>query len=237
MGLWDPMKMVKGFTPQPQRLRDIFRDMSKVLPWKRIFMQSVISWVGFACALWTGEFGLFCKIIYFCLGFVYLFFFFKWGKKNWKSLKKTPTSLSFGHFGKIKTVRCLSKDQNCSTLGWMKLLWICKAPLFATYYREMLAEKIFFQSHSLSVGLTGIQRDFLVSNQFIDTFPNLKSPKDLIFFFPLQSSFLLVTCLKTFLFRCNWPEINTKVPEVFKLEKSYYRIQPWTTWGYRKAQN
>lgn len=48
---------------------------------------------------------------------------------------------------------------------------------------------------------------------------------------------LLVMCLNTFLFRRNQPGTNAKVSDVVKLENSYYRIQPWTAWGYRKAQN
>lgn len=62
----------------------------------------------------------------------------------------------------------------------MKLLGICKVLLFVTYYGEMLAKKIFLQSHNLSMDLTGIQRGLLVSDQFITITANVKSPKEFI---------------------------------------------------------
>lgn len=49
------------------RLRDpmiSLRICQKVLPWKEIFMQTVICCLGFVCAFWTGEFGLFCKSVF-----------------------------------------------------------------------------------------------------------------------------------------------------------------------------
>lgn len=69
---------------------------------------------------------------------------------------------------------------------------------------------------------TRIQRGLLLSDQFINIPPNF-IVLDFVYF---HRSSLLVMCLNTFLFRCNQPGTNTKVADVFKLEKSYYRFQP-----------
>lgn len=147
--------------------------------------------------------------------------FFTWKKKYWKSLK-TPR-------GSDVWVRGRTAGYWCASSFWEYV----KYHILLLTIERCLLRRYFCNNTIIFMDFTRIQRGLLLSDQFINIPPNF-IVLDFVYF---HRSSLLVMCLNTFLFRRNQPGTNPKVSDVFKLEKSYYRIQPWTAWGYRKAQN